>query len=157
MVAQVGKEISALYGNRNLVSAFTRIRCWAVSEINRYTNTEKKASHFLIYWLLQWRFVSLTCVRNNPVLAVHGCLYNIPATALSWRSTSRKNVGAPPPSDKDPIYFLFLFPSFAARPQSEVLRSFASVMCFMHIDKPKHTDLKKGKLLKIQETIIISV
>jgi len=69
--------------------------------------------------LLQW-FVYLTCVRNNPHLAVHGCLFNISAAALPWKSLSRKTEDAPRPSDKDPIYFLVL-QSFETWPQPKVL------------------------------------
>jgi hypothetical protein len=41
---------------------------------------------------------------------------------------------APQLSEKKPIYFL-VFPSFATKPQSRVLRHDSSMICFMHEDK----------------------
>jgi hypothetical protein len=105
------------------------------------SQTRKAVLHFLTYWFLQGRFVNLTCVRKSPLLAVHGCLFNISAAALSWRSPFRKTEDAPRPSDKDPIYFLVL-PNFATWPQPKVHRCFTSVICFKHTDKPKHANLK---------------
>jgi hypothetical protein len=85
-------EVSFLYSLK--VAVEPRIK-WTGIQIR------KAVSHFLTYWLLQWGFVSLICVRNSPLLAVRGCLFKISAAALSWRSPSRKTEDAPRLLEKD--------------------------------------------------------